>query len=57
MPRRRWFRSKKVKIATGIRNSTGQATANCAWGGEDKSTLYITADMFLLRVKTKVKGF
>ena len=35
---------------------TGQATANCAWGGEDKSTLYITADMFLLRVKTKVKG-
>ncbi len=36
---------------------TGQATANCAWGGEDKSTLYITADMFLLRVKTRVKGF
>jgi gluconolactonase len=35
---------------------TGQATANCAWGGEDRSTLYITADMFLLRVKTKVKG-
>ncbi|MES2593975.1 MAG: SMP-30/gluconolactonase/LRE family protein [Verrucomicrobiota bacterium] len=35
---------------------TGQATANCAWGGEDKSTLYITADMFLLRVKTKVRG-
>ncbi len=35
---------------------TGQATANCAWGGKDKSTLYITADMFLLRVKTKVKG-
>ena len=36
---------------------TGQATANCAWGGKDKSTLYITADMFLLRVKTRVKGF
>jgi gluconolactonase len=36
---------------------TGQSTANCAWGGDDKSTLYITADMFLLRVKTKVKGF
>jgi gluconolactonase len=35
---------------------TGQATANCAWGGKDRSTLYITADMFLLRVKTKVKG-
>lgn len=35
---------------------TGQATANCAWGGEARDTLYITADMFLLRVKTKVKG-
>ena len=35
---------------------TGQATANCAWGGEDRSTLYITADMFLLRVKTKTRG-
>jgi gluconolactonase len=35
---------------------TGQATANCAWGGDDLSTLYITADMFLLRVQTKVKG-
>jgi gluconolactonase len=34
---------------------TGQATANCAWG-DDLSTLYITADMFLLRVKTLVKG-
>jgi gluconolactonase len=36
---------------------TGQATANCAFGGEDRSTLYITADMFLLRVKTLTKGF
>lgn len=35
---------------------TGQATANCAWGGEARDTLYITADMFLLRVKTKAKG-
>jgi len=35
---------------------TGQATANCAWGGTDKGTLYITADMFLLRVKTNVAG-
>jgi gluconolactonase len=34
---------------------TGEATANCAWG-EDGSTLYITADMFLCRVRTKVKG-
>jgi len=34
---------------------TGQATGNCTFG-DDGSTLYITADMFLLRVKTKVKG-
>ncbi|MBY0586098.1 SMP-30/gluconolactonase/LRE family protein [bacterium] len=34
---------------------TGQATANCAFGG-DGSVLYITADMYLLRVKTKTKG-
>jgi gluconolactonase len=38
--------------------STGQATANCGWG-EDGSVLYITADMFIGRVKltTKGKGF
>jgi gluconolactonase len=35
---------------------TGQATANCAFGGEDRGTLYITADMFLLRVRTLAKG-
>ncbi len=35
---------------------TGQATGNCAWGGSDWDTLYITADMFLVRVKTLVKG-
>ena len=35
--------------------ATGEATANCAWGN-DGSTLYITADMYLCRVKTKVKG-
>ena len=34
---------------------TGQATANCAWG-DDGSTLYITADMFLCRIKTATKG-
>jgi gluconolactonase len=34
---------------------TGQATGNCCWG-DDGSTLYITADMFLYRVKTKTKG-
>ena len=35
--------------------NTGEATANCGWG-DDGSTLYITADMYLCRVKTKVKG-
>jgi gluconolactonase len=34
---------------------TGQATANCAFG-DDGSTLYVTADAYLLRVKTKSKG-
>jgi gluconolactonase len=34
---------------------THQATGNCAWG-DDGSSLYITADMFLCRVKTKTKG-
>jgi gluconolactonase len=35
---------------------TGVPTANCAWGGPTRDTLYITADMFLLRIKTQVKG-
>ncbi|GAC1302694.1 MAG: SMP-30/gluconolactonase/LRE family protein [Isosphaeraceae bacterium] len=34
---------------------TGQRTANCNWG-DDGSTLYITADMYLMRVKTSTKG-
>ncbi len=34
---------------------TGQATANTTFG-QDGSTLFITADMFLLKVKTKTKG-
>jgi gluconolactonase len=37
------------------RINTGQATANCNWG-DDGSTLYITAHMFLVRVKTLTKG-
>jgi len=36
--------------------ATGEATANCAWGG-DGSMLYITADMYLVRVKLTTKGF
>lgn len=35
--------------------ATGEATANCAWG-DDGSTLYIAADMYLCRVRTKVRG-
>ena len=35
--------------------NTGQATANCAWG-DDGSTLYITADMYLCRIRTSTKG-
>jgi gluconolactonase len=35
--------------------ATGEATANCGWG-EDGSTLFITADMYLGRVKLKTKG-
>ena len=34
---------------------TNEATGNCCWG-DDGSTLYITADMFLVRVKTRTKG-
>ncbi|MFL3658964.1 MAG: SMP-30/gluconolactonase/LRE family protein [Opitutales bacterium] len=35
--------------------STGELTANCAWGG-DGSVLYITADTYLCRIQTQVKG-
>jgi gluconolactonase len=34
---------------------TGQATSNCAFG-DDGRTLYITADMYLMRVRLKTKG-
>jgi sugar lactone lactonase YvrE len=34
---------------------TGQATANCAFG-DDGRTLFITADMYLMRVRLKTKG-
>lgn len=37
------------------RIDTQQATSNCNWGG-DGSYLYITADMFLCRIKTKTLG-
>jgi gluconolactonase len=35
---------------------TGVPTANCAWGDADGGTLYITANHFLLRLKTKTTG-
>ena len=34
---------------------TNQPTGNCCWG-DDGGTLYITAHMFLVRVKTATKG-
>ena len=37
------------------RINTGEPTGNCAWG-DDGSTLYITANYFLVRVKTLTKG-
>ena len=35
--------------------NTGEATANCGWG-EDGSVLYITADMYIGRVRLRTKG-
>jgi gluconolactonase len=34
---------------------TGQATSNCAFG-DDGRTLYMTADMYLMRVRLKTRG-
>lgn len=34
---------------------TGHLTANCTWG-EDGSTLYLTADYYIMRLKTLTKG-
>ncbi len=38
------------------RIETGQHTSNCAFGGADGTTLFITADMYVCRLRTKVKG-
>lgn len=35
---------------------TGKFTANCAFGGQDGKTLYITADDVLCRIQTRVQG-
>ena len=37
------------------RINTFEPTANCAWG-DDGSTLYITANYFLVRIRTLTKG-
>lgn len=37
------------------RIETGERTANCAWG-DDGSTLYITADMYVCRIRTRTRG-
>ncbi|MFO1020601.1 MAG: SMP-30/gluconolactonase/LRE family protein [Planctomycetales bacterium] len=34
---------------------TGEATANCGWG-DDGSTLYICADMYIVRIRLTTKG-
>ena len=36
--------------------ATGEATANCGFG-DDGTTLYITADMYLCRIRLTTKGF
>ena len=36
--------------------NTGEPTANCAFGGPKGTTLYITANMYLCRAQTLVKG-
>ena len=38
------------------RIDTGQRTANCNWG-DDGSTLYITADSYLCRIRTTTRGW
>jgi gluconolactonase len=45
--------SPKGKVLGQI--STGERTANCAWGN-DGTVLYLTADTYLCRVKTTTKG-
>ena len=48
-----WIFSPEGKVLGRI--DTGEKTANCTFG-DDGSTLYITADMYFCRIKTKSKG-
>ena len=36
--------------------TVGPNTANCAFGGPDGSVLYITSDIYIARIQTKVRG-
>ena len=38
------------------RISTGERTANCTFGGDDSSILYVAADMYFCRIPTKTRG-
>ena len=38
------------------RISTGERTANCTFGGDDGSVLFLTADMYVCRIQTKTVG-
>lgn len=49
-----WVISPKGKVLGKI--LTGQATANCTFGGPDGSWLFMTADMYLCRIQTKTKA-
>ncbi len=48
-----WVFTPKAEVLGRI--DPGCATANCAWG-EDGSTLFMTADKSLCRIRTKTKG-
>jgi gluconolactonase len=48
-----WIFSKEAKLL-GLIN-TGERTSNCAFG-EDGTTLFVTADSYICRIKLKVKG-
>ena len=48
-----WIFSKDAKLLGRI--NTGERTSNCAFG-EDGTTLFVTADSYLCKIPTKVKG-
>jgi len=48
-----WIFSKEAKLLGRI--NTGERTSNCSFG-EDGSTLFVTADSYLCKIQTKVKG-